>query len=98
MTTQRIERIECPWPESVWRMTMEQYVAAIPDDALRTSISGFLMREGWKVAMGQVRDELTALTAFAEEQEKEVEALKARLRKANQTINELNQAWIDENI
>lgn len=41
---------ECPWPEDVWPMTEEQYVAAIPDPNLRTALSGFLMRRGWLVA------------------------------------------------
>lgn len=41
---------ECPWPEGVWRMTSEEYAAAIPDPVLRTAISGFLMRQGWQIA------------------------------------------------
>lgn len=40
----------CPWPETVWPMTMEEYVKAVPDAALRTAISGYLMRDGWNVA------------------------------------------------
>ena len=42
--------IDCPWPESVWTMTDKQYVEAIPDEKLRTAISGFLMRKGWEIA------------------------------------------------
>lgn len=45
---------ECPWPESVWPMTDEQYVKAIPDGAKRTAIAGFLMRLGWNEAMRQI--------------------------------------------
>jgi hypothetical protein len=46
---------DCPWPESVWQMTEAQYVAAVPDDKMRTAISGLLMRMGWNVAMKQAR-------------------------------------------
>jgi hypothetical protein len=41
---------QCPWPESVWPMTEEEYVRAVPDPNLRTAISGFLMRRGWQIA------------------------------------------------
>lgn len=41
---------ETPYPESVFPMTNDEYVKAIPDEMLRTRISGFLYREGWKVA------------------------------------------------
>ena len=37
-------------------MTEEEYVKAVPDEKLRTAISGFLMREGWKVCRDQVLD------------------------------------------
>lgn len=46
---------ECPWPESVWPMTEQQYCEAVPDEAMRTAISGFLMRLGWNEAMRQVK-------------------------------------------
>lgn len=39
-----------PWPVSVWTMTDDEYVKAVPCERLRTAISGFLMREGWKAA------------------------------------------------
>ena len=40
---------KCPWPKDIWTMTDKQYVRAIPDEHLRTAISGFLMRKGWEV-------------------------------------------------
>jgi hypothetical protein len=40
---------ECPWPESVWPMTDDEYVKAVPDPKKRTAISGFLMRKGWEL-------------------------------------------------
>lgn len=46
----------CPYPEDVFPMTDKEYVKAVPDPKLRTAISGFLMREGWRVAEGQVYD------------------------------------------
>ena len=39
----------CPYFESVFPMTGEQYVKAIPDPHKRTAISGYMMREGWCV-------------------------------------------------
>ena len=45
----------CPWPEDIWTMTIEEYVAAIPDTKLRTAISGLLMRMGWNSAMDAVK-------------------------------------------
>ena len=40
----------CPWPEEVWPMTPDEYIAAVPDPKLRTAISGYLMRQGWHLA------------------------------------------------
>ena len=40
---------ENPYPESIFTMTVKEYVETIPDEILRTRISGFLMREGWNV-------------------------------------------------
>ena len=37
-------------------MTEAEYVSAVPDPNLRTAISGFLMRLGWKIAMKQVKE------------------------------------------
>lgn len=54
---------ECPWPETVWTMTMEQYVHAIPSDILRTRISGLLMREGWNLAMKEIAPFIAQLQA-----------------------------------
>lgn len=45
---------ECPWPEEIWPMTEEQYVAAVPDENLRTAISGYLARFGWERAEAKI--------------------------------------------
>ena len=37
-------------------MTDAEYVAAIPDIRLRTAISGYLMRKGWKVYKRQLAE------------------------------------------
>lgn len=44
-----IQNVPCPWPESVWTMTDDEYVEAVPDEDLRTAISGYLMRKGWEL-------------------------------------------------
>lgn len=44
---------ENPYPESIFPMTPEQYSKAIPDEKLRTAISGHLARFGWNVARRQ---------------------------------------------
>lgn len=41
---------ECPYPGSVFPMTTEEYMRAIPDHKLRTAISGYLARFGWEKA------------------------------------------------
>jgi hypothetical protein len=41
---------ECPYPESVFTMTEDEYVKAIPDPHLRTAISGFCGRYFWTLA------------------------------------------------
>lgn len=48
------ESPECPWPADVWTMTVEQYVKAVPDETLRTAISGLLMRMGWQCCLKQM--------------------------------------------
>jgi hypothetical protein len=53
--------LQCPWPEDIWTMTDEQYVKAVPNEDLRTAISGFLMRKGWEIALMQVSDFLNAI-------------------------------------
>lgn len=50
-----IEYPECPYPEDIFTMTQDEYVKSVPDDYLRTRISGYLMREGWNVADRQYR-------------------------------------------
>jgi hypothetical protein len=41
-------------------MTEAEYVAAVPNERLRTAISGFLMRKGWEVAMAWSDSEIGA--------------------------------------
>lgn len=56
-----IAEIKCPWPEDVWTMTNDDYVKAIPDEKMRTAISGFLMRKGWEIAKTDILDKLPKL-------------------------------------
>ncbi len=44
----------CPWSDDVWPMTQEEYMKAVPNPNLRTAISGFLMRQGWKIAEKEI--------------------------------------------
>lgn len=41
---------ECPYPEDVFTMTIDDYVNYIPDERIRTALSGCLGREFWKLA------------------------------------------------
>ena len=41
---------ENPYPADLFPMTVEEYVAAIPDKKLRTAISGCIGRWAWDVA------------------------------------------------
>lgn len=41
---------KCPYPESIFTMTHEEYVEAVPDENLRERISGLMARFGWNVA------------------------------------------------
>ena len=50
----------CPWPKSIWKMTEDEYVKAVPDPKVRTAISGFLMRSGWEIYRMQLLEALTA--------------------------------------
>jgi hypothetical protein len=47
---------ENPYPEDIFPMTIDEYVAAIPDPHLRTAISGCLARFGWRIAETQIWD------------------------------------------
>ena len=49
---------QCPYPEDVFPMTTEEYAAAVPDEKLRTAISGFLCRLGWEVASEAIWKEI----------------------------------------
>ena len=40
---------DSPWPEELWSMTEADYVMEVPDEKLRSAISGFLMRQGWQL-------------------------------------------------
>ena len=51
-----LKKLRCPWPESVWPMTDAEYVKAVPDDNLRTGISGYLMRAGWTIAVDAMKE------------------------------------------
>jgi len=46
-----IQEIQNPYPESVFPMTTKEYVMAIPDEHLRTTISGYCGRLFWNLAM-----------------------------------------------
>ena len=43
-----------PYPESIFPMTLEEYIKAIPDENLRASISGHLARWAWNVASDMI--------------------------------------------
>ncbi len=47
---------ECPYPEDIFPMTLEEYIKAVPDPNLRTAISVFLMRYGWEIASSMIYD------------------------------------------
>lgn len=51
---EEVVTLPCPWPVKVWPMTDAQYVEAVPDELLRTAISGYLMRAGWETAMQSI--------------------------------------------
>ena len=46
--------MNCPWPESIWTMTMEDFKKAVPHTHVRERLAGFLMREGWKCAQQDI--------------------------------------------
>lgn len=47
---------ENPYPESIFPMTDDEYVKAIPNPKLRTAISGYLGRSFWNIASESIRD------------------------------------------
>lgn len=53
---EEINELQCPWPEDIWTMTDEEYMRAVPDEHLRTAISGFLMRKGWEFCIRQLKE------------------------------------------
>jgi len=58
-----IERIlncmpENPYPQEVFPMTLEEYAKAIPEENLRSAISGCLARWAWNVAYEMILDRI----------------------------------------
>ncbi len=51
---------ECPYPKEVFAMELEGYIKAVPDEKLRTAISGFLGRTFWDIASKQILDAMIA--------------------------------------
>ena len=49
---------ENPYPESIFKMTMEEYVEAVPDPDLRSAIGGCLGRGAWGVAEEMIWERL----------------------------------------
>jgi hypothetical protein len=47
---------ENPYPKSIFPMSDEEYVKAIPDERLRTAISGYMARFGWNIAFKQMKE------------------------------------------
>jgi hypothetical protein len=78
--------IECPWPESMWSMTDKEYAAAIPDEKLRTAISGYLMRAGWEIFKKQ------ALREMEDNDPAESIRLNAEVMALNQELNRYRAA------
>jgi hypothetical protein len=49
---------ECPYPKSIFPMTIDEYCDAIPDENLRTAISGYLGRIFWELASKSIWEAL----------------------------------------
>lgn len=45
---------ECPYPKTIFPMTEEDYVEAVPDPKLRTALSGCLGRHFWNLAEEEI--------------------------------------------
>lgn len=45
-----------PYPESIFPMTTDEYVKSVPDEHLRSAISGCLARWAWGVASDMIWD------------------------------------------
>jgi hypothetical protein len=56
--------VECPWPADIWTMDTEGFVGAIPDDAVRSAVAGYMARFGWEKLQAQV--ELTLVRSRME--------------------------------
>lgn len=41
---------KCPYPEKVFTANLQDYIKAVPDERLRTAISGYLGRHFWHMA------------------------------------------------
>ena len=53
-----IRGVANPYPADVFPMTEAEYVRAVPNESLRTAISGLLARYGWNAFKGQLYDQL----------------------------------------
>lgn len=49
---------ENPYSEAIFTMTDKEYVEAVPDEDLRTRISGLLMRSGWDNASREILERM----------------------------------------
>ena len=45
---------ENPYPEDIFPMTVDEYVAAVPEPHLRSAVSGSLARWAWGVASNMI--------------------------------------------
>lgn len=64
---------ENPYPASVFTMTVDGYVAAIPDRHLRTAISGHCGRFFWDLAIQEYRRQFIDALAAAKQAMEPVE-------------------------
>jgi hypothetical protein len=48
----------CPWPSDVFPLSREEYCNLVPDPAMRTAITGLLMRMGWEAAEETILERL----------------------------------------
>lgn len=56
---------ENPYPESIFPMTIEDYVNVIPAERLRTAISSCLGRLFWEIASSQIYDAVRKNTGIS---------------------------------
>ena len=91
-----VDPIDCPWPASVWTMTEDQYVKAVPDPDTRTAISGFLCRKGWEIAHKECAERIAKLESLIGKLVKALEAWgpgpgdRFLVQEANELLNKSN--------